>query len=191
MPQDIAANQVPGLLPGAKAPDFSLPGVDGKTYSLASFKDKPILVVVFSCNHCPYVQAYEDRMIAFQRDNLSRGVQLVAINANETVHYPDDDFEGMVRRAQAKGFPFPYLRDDDQSVATAFGATHTPEFFLFAAEAGEGVPRLKYHGKMDDNYQRPDQVKHPYLQRAVDALLAGKAVAEPETHSIGCTIKWR
>ncbi len=181
-----------GLAIGAAMPQFDkLPGTDGRTYSSADFAGSKILVVVFSCNHCPYVQAYEDRMIAFQRDSQARGVQLIAINANEAVHYPDDDFEGMVKRARAKGFNFPYLRDDDQSVATAFGATHTPEFFVFAPRPGESGFRLQYHGKMDDNYQHPDQVKQPYLQRAVEALLAGKPVAEPETHSIGCTIKWR
>jgi peroxiredoxin len=183
-PQDLAI--------GAAIPQFkNLRGTDGKTYSSGDFEESKILVVVFSCNHCPYVQAYEDRMIAFHRDNQSRGVQLIAINANETVHYPDDDFDGMVKRARAKGFTFPYLRDDDQSVATAFGATHTPEFFVFAPTPGETVPRLRYHGKMDDNYQNAALVKRAYLQEAVDALLAGKSVAEAETHSIGCTIKWR
>jgi hypothetical protein len=130
-------------------------------------------------------------MIAFQRENQSRGVQLIAINANETVHYPDDDFQGMVARAKLKGFNFPYLRDEDQSVASAFGATHTPEFFVFARNPGETVPHLRYHGKFDDDYQNPGLVKHRYVADAVEALLAGKPVDPAETHSIGCTIKWR
>jgi len=159
--------------------------VDGKTYSLHDFSGAKILVVVFSCNHCPYVQAYEDRMIAFESEYGPRGVHLVAINSNETKNYPEDAFEEMVKRANGKKFNFPYLRDDDQSVAEAFGATHTPEFFVLDSER-----RVRYHGKMDDNYQNPSGVKRRYVQEAVDALLGGMPVTEPETHSIGCTIKW-
>jgi len=172
---------------GTQAPSFKdLPGVDGKKHSFDEFDASKVLVVVFSCNHCPYVQAYEDRMIAFQKDYIPKGVQLIAINANDTVNYPEDDFDGMVKRAKLKKFNFPYLRDEDQKVAEAYGATHTPEFFVFDSQR-----RLKYHGKMDDNYREPSAVTRRYLQEAVDALLGGKPVAEPETHSIGCTIKWR
>lgn len=169
----------------------NLPGTDGKRYSDNNFADKNILVVVFSCNHCPYVQAYEDRMIAVQRDYNARGVQLVAINSNETKNYPEDNFDEMVRRAKKKGFNFPYLRDEDQSVAEAFGATHTPQFFVFSAEGGDKSRKLRYSGKMDDNYQNPQAVKENYLRDALDALLNEKEVNVPETHSIGCTIKWR
>ncbi len=180
------------LMIGSAMPGFdSLRGVDGKIYSAEDFAGAQALVVVFSCNHCPYVQAYEDRMIGFQSVYGPEGVQLVAINANETIHYPEDNFEAMVERAKRKAFNFPYLRDEDQKVAEAFGATHTPEFFLFARAPGDPVPRLRYHGKMDDNYQKPEAVQRAYLKEAVDALLSGKSVAEPETHSIGCTIKWR
>jgi peroxiredoxin len=179
---------------GSSVPAFSnLLGVDGKHYSLEDFRKCKILVLVFSCNHCPYVQAYEDRMKDFQQEYGPRGVQLVAINSNETKNYPEDNFDEMVRRAKRMGFNFPYLRDDDQRVAGAFGATHTPEFYVFSAEGEDGrtgALRLSYHGKMDDNYQNPSAVKRRYVQEAVDALLAGKPVAEPETHSIGCTIKW-
>ncbi len=181
-----------GLAIGTPMPKFkNLPATNGKRYSWEDFRNSKILVVVFSCNHCPYVQAYEDRMIAFQREYGPRGAQLVAINSNETIHYPQDDFEGMVKRAMQKGFNFPYLRDDDQSVATAFGASHTPEFFVFASSPGEALPRLQYHGKMDDNYQNPSQVKERYVQDAVEALLASKPVSVKETFSIGCTIKWK
>ncbi len=172
---------------GSPIPSFqSLPGADGQKYSLKDFDAKKFLVVVFSCNHCPYVQAYEDRMIAFERDYGAKGVGLVAINSNETKNYPEDNYEEMVRRAKKKGFNFPYLRDEDQSVASSFGATHTPEFLVFDSKRS-----LRYHGKMDDNYQNPDAVKVNYLRNALDALLAGKEVAEKETHSIGCTIKWK
>jgi hypothetical protein len=114
----------------------------------------------------------------------------VAINSNETKNYPEDNFDEMIRRANAEGFNFPYLRDEDQAAASAYGATHTPEFFVFAA-SGSGAHTLCYHGKMDDNYQQPAAVKRRFLIEAVDAILAGKPVAEAETHSIGCTIKWK
>ena len=168
-------------------PEFqNLPGVDGKKYSHSGFKNKKILVVVFSCNHCPYVKAYEDRMIAIQREYGPKGVQLIAINSNETKNYPDDNFDEMVRRAKEKGFDFPYLRDEDQSVAEAFSATHTPEFFVFDEKR-----KLRYHGKMDDNWQHPNEVKEKYLGDALNALLANQEVKVTETYSIGCTIKWR
>jgi peroxiredoxin len=172
---------------GDEVPEFrELPGTDGKRYSLETFQGAKVLVVVFSCNHCPYVQAYEDRMIAFQREFGEKGVAFVAINSNETEHYPEDNYNEMVKRAKAKGFAFPYLRDEDQSVATAYGATHTPEFFVFDEQR-----KLRYHGKFDDNWKEPSQVKERYVQNAVEALLAGKAVSVPETYSIGCTIKWK
>lgn len=164
----------------------NLPATDGKKYSDSDFVDKKILVVVFSCNHCPYVKAYEKRMIAFQKEYSSKGVQLIAINSNETVNYPQDNFDEMVKNAKQKNFNFIYLRDDDQMIAEVFGATHTPEFFVFDEKR-----HLRYHGKMDDNWQNPDAVKEKYLQDAVDAILVGKEVPVPETYSIGCTIKWR
>lgn len=171
---------------GDAAPPFSLPGVDGRRWSLADLADKSLLVVIFSCNHCPYVQAYEDRMVAIQREYADRGVQLVAINSNDAIKYPEDSFVEMTKRAQAKGFNFPYLRDDSQSVAHAYGATHTPQLFVFDRER-----RLRYTGKIDDNWQQPQAVRRQYLRDALDALLSGTQPAEPATHAIGCTIKWR
>ncbi len=124
-------------------------------------------------------------MIAFQNSYAGRGVQLVAVNSNEERNYPEDSFEQMVARARKKGFNFPYLRDDDQSVAGAFGATHTPEFFV-----ADRKRIIRYHGRMDDNHSDPTAVKKKYLEDAVEALLQGLPVAEPEVHSLGCTIKW-
>ncbi len=178
-------------------PEFkNLPGVDGKKYSSSDFKDASILIIVFSCNHCPYVKAYEDRMIAVQKDYAGKGVQLVAINSNDERNYPDDNFNEMVKRAKAKGFNFKYLRDADQQTAEAFGATHTPQFFVFSVEGGSASGgdqrrKLRYSGKMDDNWENSKVVKENYLRDALDALLTGKGVKTPETFSIGCTIKWK
>src|SRR3989442_6727613 len=150
-----------------RAPDFSLPGVDGSTHSLSSFKDKPILVVAFWCNHCPYVQAWEDRTIATQKEFAGKGVQFVAINPNETEGYPEDDFPHMVARAKAKGYPFPYLRDESQKVAEAYGGVCTPDFF--------GVDRnrrLRYRGPPHDS-KDPKAVKRHHMKEALDPPRAG------------------
>ena len=169
-----------------KAVDFDLPGVDGKNHSLKGLKDKKAVVVIFSCNHCPYVQAYEDRIIDIQRDYADRGVQIVAINSNETDDHPDDSFENMAKRAKEKNFNFLYLRDESQAVARAYGATHTPHIYLFDQNR-----ELRYTGKIDDNWKEPEKVQRKFLREALDAVLAGKTVPEPETFAIGCTIKWK
>ena len=171
---------------GSTAPGFNLPGVDDKKYSLDSFKDSKALIVIFSCNHCPYVQAYEDRIINLQNDYKDKGVSVVAINSNDITNYPEDSFDHMIERAKKKGFNFPYLRDEDQKIATAYGATHTPETFLFDEKR-----KLVYHGKIDDNWREPEKVVNSYLSSAVDELLDDKKISIPETFSIGCTIKWK
>ncbi|MBI2981020.1 MAG: thioredoxin family protein [Deltaproteobacteria bacterium] len=168
-----------------KAPDFLLPGVDGKSYSLDSFKDKKILVVIFSCNHCPYVQAYEDRMIAAQKDYADKGVRLVALCANDAREYPEDNLENMKTRAREKRYNFPYLRDETQQVARAYDAACTPEFYAFDQER-----RLRFHGRLDDNHENPKKATRHYLREALDDLVAGQPVRTPESHPIGCSIKW-
>lgn len=170
---------------GMRAPGFSLPAVDGKFYCLSSFADKKILIVIFSCNHCPYVQAYQQRIIDLQNEFAKDGVQIVAINSNDDTKYPEDSFEEMKKRAEEKKFNFPYLRDETQEVAKAYGATHTPQIFLFDENR-----RLRYEGKIDDNWKEPDKVKSKYLRDAILEVLSGKEVSVPETFSIGCTIKW-
>jgi peroxiredoxin len=170
----------------SQAPDFNLIGIDGKKYSLDSFKDKKALIVIFSCNHCPYVQAYEGRIIKIQNDYGPKDVAVVAINSNEDVNYPDDSFDNMKKRSVQENFNFPYLRDEDQSVARAYDATHTPEIFLFDIER-----KLAFHGKIDDNWQEPTKVQNHYLRNALNELLEGKEISVPETFTIGCTIKWK
>jgi len=176
--------QYQGLPIGERAPDFSLPGVDGATYTLASFKDKPVLVVAFWCNHCPYVQAWEDRTIATQKAYTAKGVQFVAINPNETEGYPEDDFPHMVERSKMKGYTFPYLRDETQKVAEAYGGVCTPDFFAFDRNR-----RLRYRGRLDDS-KDPKAVKRPYMRDVLDALLAGKDPPVTYAPPMGCSIKW-
>ncbi len=171
---------------GEKAADFDLPGVDGNSYSLDDFADAQVLVVVFSCNHCPYVVGSEDRMIEFYNDYAPQGVEMIAINSNETENHPGDDFGHMVQRAEAKGFPFPYVRDEDQEVARAYGALRTPHFFVFDSER-----KLRYTGRMDDNPREPGKQTTRELRDAVEALLAGDEVPVPVTNPIGCNVKWQ
>jgi peroxiredoxin len=172
---------------GTAAPDFqNLPGVDGKTYSLKDFSADAVLVVIFSCNHCPYVQAYEDRLMALQREFAGKGVRFVAINSNDATSHPDDSFDNMVRRAKERQFNFLYLRDESQIVARAFGATHTPHLFVFDRER-----RLRYTGRVDDNWQDPSKVTKLPLHDALSALTSGQTPPEAETFAIGCTIKWK
>jgi len=171
---------------GALAPDFSLPGVDGQNYSLSQFKGKAkAVVVIFACNHCPYVLAYEDRMIGLCKEFAEQGVQFLVINANDEKNYPEDSFAKMKERAKAKKFPYPYLRDASQKVAESFGAGCTPEVFLLDKNF-----KLQYHGRVDDNWERPELAKNQYLRDALISILAGKEVARKETHPIGCSIKW-
>ncbi len=171
---------------GDRALPFALPGVDGKQHTLEEYADRQALVIIFSCNHCPYVRAWEDRMVQIQADYADRGAQLVAINANDTVKYPADRMEAMIERAQEKGFNFPYLQDETQAIARAYGAERTPEVFLFDQQR-----ILCYHGAIDDNYDNPTAVKQHYLRDALNAVLNGKSVLISETPPVGCTVKWK
>jgi len=172
---------------GASAPEFSdLPGVDGKSYSLADLADAKVLVVVFSCNHCPFVVGSEDRMNALYADYRPKGVEMIAINSNETENHPTDSFEHMVLRAKEKGFRFPYVQDASQDVALAYGALRTPHFYVF--DAGR---KLRYTGRMDDNPRQPGQETTHELRDALDAVLAGEEPPVPLTNPIGCNVKWK
>ena len=175
-----------GMAIGTPAPPFALLGIDGQTYTLDSFSDAKALVVVFTCNHCPYAKASEDRLVATQRDYADRGVRLVAINPNDDRAYPEDSFENMKIRARAKGFNFPYLRDETQEVARAYDAVCTPDNFVFDAER-----LLRYNGRIDDNWQQPSKVTSHDLRVAIDSVLAGRPLPFEPVASMGCSIKWK
>ncbi len=166
-----------------QAPTFELPGVDGLQHSLDDYADTPALAVVWSCNHCPYVQAWEGRMVSLQREFGDRGFQLVAISSNDAEAYPEDSYQAMKERAAEQGFNFDYLYDEDQSVLNAYGAERTPEVFLF-----DGDRRLAYHGAIDDSREE-EGVTQEYLRDAIEAVLAGDSPTVNETPAVGCTVK--
>ncbi len=166
-----------------EAPIFDLPGIDGRQHSLGDYADKPALAVVWSCNHCPYVQAWEGRMIELQREFGDRGFGLVAISSNDADAYPEDSFDAMKARAEEQGFNFDYLYDEDQSVLNAYGAERTPEVFLF-----DGDRTLVYHGAIDDSREE-DEVTERYLRDAIEAVLAGEEPSVSDTPPVGCTVK--
>jgi peroxiredoxin len=167
------------------APAFSLPGVDGRSHSLDDYGDASALVLVQSCNHCPYVQAWEGRLIAIQQDYAERRVRIVAISSNDVSSHPEDSFEQMQVRAREQGFNFDYLYDEDQSALRAYGAERTPEVFLFDRDR-----KLVYHGAIDDSRDE-DEVTQQYLRDALDAVLSGQEPAVSETPAVGCSVKYR
>ena len=171
---------------GAACPDFRLPGVDGKTYGRDDFAAKPILVVMFICNHCPYVKAVEGRLIALAREFEGRGVQLVGICSNDAETYPDDAFDKLAARWREKGYGFPYLHDEPQDVARAFGAVCTPDIFVYDKDR-----RLAYRGRLDDSWKDAAKVTRRELAGALEALLGGAAPPADQRPSMGCSIKWR
>lgn len=169
---------------GSPCPDFALPGVDGRAHRRDDFTALALLVVVM-CNHCPYVQAVDDRINTLARDYAGR-CDVVGINPNDAEAYPEDGFEAMQARAAAKGYAFPYLHDPDQSVARAFGAVCTPDFFLYGPDR-----RLAYRGRLDDSWREPSAVTRQDLREALDAVLAGRPPHPEQKPSMGCSIKWK
>jgi thiol-disulfide isomerase/thioredoxin len=174
-----------GIALGTPCPEFNLPSLEGKNYGSENFKDRRVLVVMFICNHCPYVKAVEDRIIELQRRYAGKSVQLVGICSNDPTDYPEDSFENLRRRWHERNYGFPYLHDVEQTAARAFGAVCTPEFFVYGQDR-----KLAYHGRMDDNWQNPNEVIHQDLREAIDALLAYRQPDENQSPSMGCSIKW-
>jgi peroxiredoxin len=165
---------------GDPVPAFELPGVDGETHSPGDFDGQPV-AIVFSCCHCPYVIAWEARLDAITRDYEGRA-GLLAVNSNDHI---GDSFDDMKARAEEQGFAYPFLRDDSQDVAQAYGASRTPEVFLF-----DSSHRLAYHGAPDSNHAEPENAE-PWLRDALDAVLEGRTPDPAETPPVGCTVKWR
>ena len=172
---------------GDKATDFKLKNVDGNMVSLADYEDAKGFIVIFTCNHCPYAIAYEDRIIELDKKYKALGYPVIAINPNDPDVQPGDSYEGMQERAKDKGFTFPYLYDKDQSTYPKYGATRTPHIYVLNKEGGDMI--VRYIGTIDDNYGDASAVKERYLANAVDALLAGKAPDPAVTKAIGCSIK--
>ena len=176
------------MLPlGTPAPDFSLRNVDGQMVSLVDFQGRPALLVIFMCNHCPFVKHIAEQLAQLGRDYQAQGAGVVAISSNEIANHPEDSPEQMIHEVEQRGYSFPYLYDEDQDVAIAYQAACTPDFFVF-----DGEQKLAYRGQLDSS--RPDSgipVTGQDLRAALDAVLTEEPVAEHQVPSIGCNIKWK
>jgi len=172
---------------GWKAPDFDLPGVDGKRYTLANARGPNGLLVMFICNHCPYVKAVRERIIRDAKDLQAQGVGVIAINSNDATGYPDDSFENMQHIAEQYRYPFPYVWDESQAIAKAYGAVCTPDFFGFNARL-----ELQYRGRLDESRKEtaPEGARRDLFEAMAQVARTGRGPAE-QIPSMGCSIKWR
>lgn len=168
------------------APDFKLPGTDGTIYTLSSFENAKALVVIFMCNHCPYVKAVLQRLIDLQNELGAKGTQIVGINSNDAVRYPDDSMEAMKQCVAEKKISFPYLFDETQEIAKAYDAVCTPDIYVYGPDR-----TLLYRGRIDDNWQEPENINQRDLRDAIEAILSDKEVASEQIASMGCSIKWK
>lgn len=169
--------------------DFKLKNINGKMVSLSDFSAAKGFIVVFTSNHCPFSKSYEDRVIALDNKYASQGFPVIAINPNDPDAYEEDSFANMQARAKEKGYTYPYLADDTQSVSKLFGAMRTPQIYVLKKEGGKLI--LSYLGAIDDNAQDPSGVTKRYVEDAVNNLLAGKPVVTTTTKAVGCAIKWK
>lgn len=178
---------MPFTLPlGSKAPDFTLPATDGKTYSLADFSDAQVLIIFFTCNHCPYVIGSDEVTRQTANKFKAKGVQFVGINSNSKETYAEDSFENMVKRMHTHQFPWVYLYDETQEVARAYGALRTPHFYVFDANRS-----LIYCGRGVDNPRDASRITENTLENVLDEHLSGKKISVPLTNPIGCNVKWK
>ncbi|MBC8084035.1 MAG: thioredoxin family protein [Hymenobacter sp.] len=180
-----------GLQVGDKAADFKLKNVDGKMVSLADNKAAKGYIVVFTCNTCPYAKAYESRIIALHQKYAALGYPVVAINPNDPAIVPGDSFAAMQAQAKTKRYPFPYLFDETQQTAQAYGATRTPHLYVLTRQGTGNEFQVSYIGAIDDNSEDAKLVKTKYVENAMTDILAGKPASTNSTKAIGCTIKWR
>ncbi len=185
-----AKEPTPGYGVGDYATDFKLPNIDGKDVSLADYSDAKGFIVIFTCNTCPYAQAYESRIIDLDKKFASQGFPVIAINPNDLSQQPDDSMEKMKTRAAEKGYTFPYLRDDSQDVTRAYGATKTPHVYLLNKEASNKY-KVEFIGAIDDSPRDASDVSERYVEAAIDALMKGEKPSVTEKRAIGCTIKWK
>jgi len=182
-------NQSNHYEPESTVVDFSLKNTNGKMVSLSSLKKTKGAIIIFTCNHCPYSKAYEDRIIALDKKYKRRGYPVIAINSNDSLAYPEDSYSKMVVRSKEKGFTFPYLLDETQAIAKAYGANKTPHVYVLKKEKNNWI--VKYTGAIDDNYENPKDIKRKYVEEAVNALLKNKDIETKTTKAIGCGIKWK
>ena len=181
--------EITGYQIGAVATDFNLRNVDGKMVKLADFKKAKGFIVVFTCNHCPFSQAYEQRIINLHNKYAAKGYPVIAINPNDAKREPEDSYAKMQELAKAKKYPFVYLHDETQQIAKIYGATRTPHVFVLQkSKAGN---TLAYIGGIDDNYEDDKLAQEKYVELAVNALLNGKTITKTNTKAIGCSIKWK
>lgn len=166
-------------------PPFRLPGVDGREHAETDYARAKALLIMFICNHCPYVKAIEDRLIELGKRAQANGAAIVAICSNDPEEYPEDRFDRLKARWEDKKYPFPYLHDETQAVARSFGAVCTPDFFLY-----DGNRRLVYRGRLDDSWKDPAKVRRRELEDAINEVLAGGTPPLEQTPSMGCSIKW-
>ena len=178
-----------GYKVGDKASGFKLKNTDGKMVSLSDYPDAKGFTIVFTCNHCPYAKAYQDRIIAIDKKYKSKGYPVIAISSNDPEVNAEDSFENMIVRAKEKGFTFPYLFDETQDICRKYGATRTPQVYLLEKKGGDLI--VQYTGAIDDNSQDASKVKAPFLTNAIDALLAGYSPEPSFTKAVGCGIKLR
>ncbi len=183
-----AAQTASPLALGSRAPraDVKMKNVDGRELAIADVVGPKGTLVIFTCNHCPFVKQWESRIVDLGNTFAAKGVGVIAINANDPAAYAEDGYENMQARARERGMKYPYVVDATSAVAKAFGATRTPEAFLFDRDG-----KLVYHGTIDDNGREPEQVKEPYLRNALEAVVDGRVPPKQETKSLGCTIKFR
>ena len=178
-----------GYKVGDRVANFTLKNVDGKTVALEDYKTEKGVIVVFTCNHCPFSQMYEDRLIAINNKYAGKGYPVLAINPNDTKKQPEDSFTEMQKRAGEKKYTFAYLHDDKQDVAKAFGAVRTPQVFLLSRRGSQFA--LEYIGAIDDNANEASDARNHYVDQAIDKLMQGQKPEPATTKAIGCTIKWR
>lgn len=181
----MALTYTPDVEEGKPLPPFAVLATDGVLYNESYFENTAVSVVMFICNHCPYVQAIEERLVKLASNYKNKNVKFLAVSSNDPQEHPEDSFENMRRRATEVGYPFAYLFDETQKMARDFGAVCTPDFFVY-----DSNHQLMYRGRLDDNWKNSDKVTRNELKEAIDALLANKPVMIMQNPSMGCSIKW-